>query len=96
MTTFVRDVLVQPLPAYAAVRDVFEASYTLIDGKRVNRFTKVRIDYQAHLALERYVREHLEQIESTWFDVRSPEGKTAKDLRDQLTRLVARKWLGCP
>ncbi len=96
LTKFVSDVLVHPSSAYSDVRDVFQQSYTPIDGAKVNRFTKSLMDYQAHLAIGRYVHDHLDEIETSWFDVRAPAGKTTTDLRDQLVRLVGKEWLGCP
>lgn len=81
---FITDLLLKPEAEYAAVKKAFEASYN--DGKKMNVFTKTKIDYSAHLALCQYFKKNIKDIEG-WFNVIAPCNYDISKLHDILLNL---------
>lgn len=88
---FVGDALMSDEPRMAAVREAFTDSYASgTTGK--NRFTKVKISYDAHKALSDYFKEKMPHIEETWFSVLSPGGEKLNTLKEELEKLRDKDW----
>ena len=85
LAQFVTDLLLEPANEYKCVRKAFLDSYK--DGKKQNRFTKVKMDKDAHEALRYYFKTNYEEIEK-WFNVISPVHKTMKEFREELQTLT--------
>jgi hypothetical protein len=89
LSSFVENLLLNPTEEYIPIKDAFVHSYT---GKKgLNRFTKVRIDLAADLALQRYFSENLSEVES-WFNIISPAGQTIEELKKELNSLANKHW----
>ena len=85
LAQFITDLLLKPKKQYQVVRNAFLSSYQ--DGKKNNTFTKVRIDYAAHLALTQYFQKNIDAIER-WFNVISPIDATISNLKSDLCNLI--------
>ena len=86
---FVQNLILQPGEENRAIGDAFARSYS---GKKGgNRFTKVRMDHSADMALRRYFRANLSQIE-TWFNVISPVRAEITEFRQLLGLLASKNW----
>ncbi len=86
---FVQSLILHPTEQNQAICNAFARSYSGVRGG--NRFTKVRMDYSADLALRRYFRANLPQIES-WFNVISPMRANIKEFRQLLGLLASKNW----
>jgi hypothetical protein len=83
---FVTDTLLCNSEEMRPVRQAFEESYSSgTSGK--NRFTKVKIDLEAHRILQSYFASHLERIEGTWFNVLAPSKGNVHELKAELFAL---------
>lgn len=60
-------------------------------GRNKNRFTKTRMDKEAHQELIDYFESNLEKVEG-WFNVIGPSKGTVAELRDILQTLAEVKW----
>jgi len=89
LSSFVENLLLNPTEEYRPIKDAFVHSYTGKKGR--NRFTKVRIDLAADLALQRYFSENLSEVES-WFNIISPAGQTIEELKKELNSLANKHW----
>jgi hypothetical protein len=85
MLEFYTDLLSKPSRQYTPVREAFLASYE--EGRSGNRFTKVKMEYGAHLALLEYFKTNREKI-ANWFNIITPKGVTLSDLQNQLKALA--------
>ena len=85
LTNFVNKVVMSS--NYPSTRRAFLESYT--KGRRANRFTKVRMDLEAHRELASYFKANMDSIEG-WFNVIAPAGSRLGDLRDQIRALQSR------
>ena len=83
LATFIQDVVLNDAE-FGAVRSAFEKSYE--KGKKVNRFTKTMMDYEADMILTEYFAENLDEIES-WFNVVAPRERNIKTLNAMLAEL---------
>lgn len=89
LAEFVNDLLLTPAKRFIAVRKAFLASYT---GKKSgNRFTKVQMALDAHIALQGYFLSNLTRIES-WYNVIAPKAKSLTSLRRVIETLAKKKW----
>lgn len=84
---FIENLLIKPENKYEHIKEVFLASYQ----QTKNRFTKVQMEYEAHLLLLEYFRKNKKEIEK-WFDVVTPEKKNLCDLPEQLNLLANKDW----
>ena len=89
LAEFVEDVLLAGDSAYEVVRNAFLSSYG--PDKKENKFTKVKMDFDADRILQNYFADKLEQING-WFNVISPHGATIDDLRNDLSILATKDW----
>lgn len=89
LAQFINDLLQHPSPQYKCIKKAFLESYTGKIGR--NQFTKVRIVWDANLALQTYFRSSFEKIES-WFNVITPNGKMLRHLQEELTILAKKDW----
>lgn len=86
---FVSDVILSSNPETSSVRKAFEDTYDK-DRTGSTRFTKVLIDYDAHMALTKYFSDHIKRIEETWFNILSPECTNIHELKKQLSALSSK------
>jgi hypothetical protein len=90
LSAFITDLLLNPSPLLQATRNAFLKSYT--SEKKSNRFTKVRIDYEADQLLQNYFAENLSTIEN-WFNIIAPSSETMSRLREEITLLRDKNWM---
>ena len=89
LAEFVRTLILEPKEKHQAVAEAFHQSY---DGSRSgNRFTKVRMDLSADLALRDYFATNSTKVEG-WFNVISPAGAPIDELKGQLDVLASKDW----
>lgn len=89
LAQFIEKLLLKPSPELAPARDAFLASYPKKQGG--NRFTKVRIDLAADVALRQYFTNHEDEVEG-WFNVIAPDGANLSRLRAELKELANKNW----
>jgi hypothetical protein len=90
LAEFITQLLLTPVVELNPARAAFLASYA--QDKKKNRFTKVRMDYEADQVLQSYFRKNASQIEG-WFNVITPESSLT-NLRQELTELSRKNWRG--
>ena len=86
LSTFIGDLLLKPSEELKVVGEAFRQSYTGRAGS--NRFTKVRIDAEADLALSKYFEALSDSEVESWFNVLSPRNGNLQLLRSQLQKLA--------
>jgi len=89
LSSFIRDILLEPKPELQPAREAFLASYTA--NKKKNQFTKVQMSAEADAALQTYFRQNQQSIES-WFNVITPKVGGLTLLRKQLDTLSKKDW----
>ena len=89
ISEFITDLLVEPVPEYAAVKAAFRKSYSA--EKKGNVFTKVKMEYESDAALCAYFSKNLKRIEG-WFNVISPKGTSLKGMKRDLSVLASKDW----
>lgn len=89
LSQFVQSLLIEHSHKYEPIKTAFTQSYTGQKGS--NRFTKVRIDLAADIALQDYFTTNLEMIEK-WFNVISPAGRSIQELKQDLSVLATKNW----
>ena len=89
LSTFVESLLVKPSMRCKPIRDAFVQSYS--GQKAGNKFTKVKIQHAADIALQEYFMENLSAIEA-WFNVISPTDCSIAELKQELTSLSSKDW----
>ena len=89
ISEFITDLLVDPVPEYAAVKAAFRKSYSA--EKKGNVFTKVKMEYESDAALCAYFSKNLKRIEG-WFNVISPKGTSLKGMKRDLSVLASKDW----
>ena len=89
LAEFVTTLLLKPEPKYRVIRDAFIDSYE--EGKKMNVFTKTRIDKKAHDALCEYFSKNIQSIEG-WFNVITPKEHEISGLREALNILKDKNW----
>ena len=94
ISQFVHDTLLTTNDRYKPIRNAFEQTYKQ-SRKGPTRFTKVQIDFDAHICLCRYFEENIKQIESNWFNTLSPENSNISELKKSLSSLVGEKMKPC-
>lgn len=89
LAEFVQSMILNPEESYQVVTDAFHRSY---DGsRRGNRFTKVKMDLLADLALREYFTTNSATVEG-WFNVISPAGAQIGELKGHLDLLASKDW----
>ena len=89
MMEFINDLLLSSEAEYTAVASAFAESHK--ENKKRTRFTKVQMDYDSDVVLQKYFADNVERVES-WFNVISPDGFSLDHLRDQVTELWNKDW----
>ena len=89
ISEFITDLLVDPIPGHAAVKNAFRKSYSA--QKKGNVFTKVKMDYESDAALCSYFSKNLKRIEG-WFNVISPKESTLGEMKRDLAVLAGKDW----
>lgn len=89
LSAFMELLLVKPSKQFKPIKDAFVKSYT--GKKNVNRFTKVRIDLAADVALQEYFSKNIKEIEA-WFNVISPNERSIIELKEELNGLSIKNW----
>ena len=86
---FITDLLIKPKKENKAIKEAFNQSYN--ENKKGNVFTKVRIDYDADIALSNYFMQNEKKILS-WFNVITPKNRKLDELRKELLLLSNKNW----
>ena len=89
LAEFVTTLLLKPEPKYRVIREAFIDSYE--EGKKMNVFTKTKIDKKAHDALCEYFSKNIQSIEG-WFNVITPKEHEISGLREALNILKDKNW----
>ena len=85
LSQFVEELILNPIPRYAVIRDTFLASYSGKSGS--NKFTKVQIGLEADGALWDFFAKHAREVD-TWYNIITPSDKNIGELRNSLGRLA--------
>ncbi|NVN94154.1 MAG: hypothetical protein HXX18_02600 [Bacteroidetes bacterium] len=89
LSDFIDKLLLNPIPAFQFLREIFLSSYA--EGKKKNQFTKVQMNIEADRILLKYFKDNIENIEK-WFKVISPNKKSLTILRGELEELKNKNW----
>jgi hypothetical protein len=89
LAQFIDDLIFNPSPEYICVQEAFRNSYTA--NKKRNVFTKVKMDLDSDAALLKYFMVNLEKIEA-WFNIITPENKSIRDLKNEISELRSKNW----
>ena len=89
LAAFITELLLLPQESCQPIRNAFLNSYK--EGKKSNVFTKIKMEYTAHLALCRYFHANIRRIE-TWFNVITPETSSIQELKKALNTLQDKPW----
>ena len=87
---FVYDTILSDDISMQAVKDSFSISYASGEAGK-NQFTKVKIDYKADQALEKYFATHHQRIEKNWFNILTPSNHSISELKEDLQSLADKK-----
>ena len=82
LAEFANDVVLSG--THAGAKKAFQESYA--EGKKSNRFTKVRMSLEAHRELAAYFKANMRSVED-WFNVITPAESRLSDLRSQIRSL---------
>jgi hypothetical protein len=88
---FITDLLIKPQKENTSIKAAFDRSYN--KHKKGNVFTKVKIDYDADVALTNYFKLNEDKI-NEWFNVITPKGKNLNELKTELLLLSNKNWWG--
>jgi hypothetical protein len=86
---FICELLIDPKKEYELTRKIFLSSYQNRTTK--NQFTKVQMQYDAHVLLLDYFKKNKQRIEK-WFSVITPKNFSLSDLQEQLKLLAEKRW----
>ena len=90
LTEFVNDTVLNP-DLCPNISNAFRTSYSK-DNTSGTQFTKIKMNYDAHLELLEYFKNNLDRIES-WINVIQPKSKSINTLKDQLMILKNKQWV---
>lgn len=95
LATFIDELILKPKTEYKSVQKAFLNSYdaTKSAKKRYgkNQFTKVQMNEEADLLLQKYFKENRTKIKG-WINIISPKDTDIDALRKQIAKLSAKKW----
>jgi len=86
---FITDLLIKPSKENEPIKEAFNRSYN--KNKKGNVFTKVKIDYDADIALSNYFSKNAKKINS-WFNIITPKSRDLKELKNELYLLSNKDW----
>jgi len=89
LSTFISELLLDPIPELEPARAAFLASYSL--HKKGNRFTKVQMDYKADQVLQKFFQNNAKEIQS-WFNIIAPKAGSILTLLEDLSQLRSKEW----
>ncbi len=89
ISQFIDELLLNPTKEYEIIKNVFLSSYQNRTTK--NQFTKVQMQYDAHILLLKYFKENKTKI-NRWFNVITPKNSNLNDLQHDLGVLSNKKW----
>lgn len=89
ISEFITELLIKPIKKYEPIKTAFLKSYNA--DKSGNIFTKVKMDFDADIALNTYFQENSAKIEG-WFNVISPKRRTLSALKKELKILSEKDW----
>jgi len=89
LTEFVNDTILN-LKAYPNISKAFHTSYAE-DNTLGTQFTKIKMNYDAHLEFLDYFKNNIDRIES-WFNIIQPRSITINTLKDQIIKLKNKVW----
>ncbi|MCL2148129.1 MAG: hypothetical protein FWH47_02190 [Methanomassiliicoccaceae archaeon] len=89
LSDFINTFILNPAEENMHVREAFLCSYT--KNKKINQFTKVRMNQGAHLRLVDYFNDNKSDVEK-WFSIISPQAGVMGDLRNDLLKLSSKRW----
>ncbi len=89
LAQFITDLLLKPIKQYQIIQDSFLNSYK--EDKKNNIFTKIKMDYNANIALSEYFHNNISIIEQ-WFNVITPEKEKINMLKQELEILKEKDW----
>lgn len=90
LSQFIESLLLSPTKDYLKIREAFLNSYK--EGKKINSFTKTKMDYNAHLELIDYFHKNVSEIEK-WFNVITPQDRAIGSLKEELNVLQNKNWI---
>jgi len=86
---FINELIMKPEKEYMPIRQAFLSSYS---GHKVkNQFTKVQMNLQSDILLQRYFKLNIDKIHN-WFNVIGPKGKKLEALCSELRSLAGKNW----
>jgi hypothetical protein len=86
---FITDLLIKPSKENEPIKEAFNRSYN--KNKKGNVFTKVKIDYNADIALSNYFNKNARKINS-WFNIITPKSRDLNELKSELYLLSNKDW----
>lgn len=89
ISEFITELLLKPEKKYSAIKKAFDLSYN--STKTGNVFTKVKMNYDADIALNLYFKENSSKIEN-WFNVISPKKRKLDMLKNEIKILTKKDW----
>ena len=89
LADFINELLLSPTPLLEPARKAFLASYAA--EKKRNRFTKVSMDVEADIVLQKYFKTHRDRVQG-WFNVIAPAQGTLEILQQELVTLHTKNW----
>lgn len=90
LAEFIETLIRRPDTGLDAVKRAFLSSYS--GQKGGNKFTKVQMNLEADAQLREYFKVKRAGIEK-WFNVITPDGRSMKDLKDELQELQKKDWV---
>ena len=84
---FITDLLIKPSKENETIKEAFNRIY----NKKENVFTKVKIDYNADIALSKYFSKNAKKINS-WFNIITPKSRELNELKNELYLLSNKDW----
>lgn len=89
LAQFIDELILSPVGNHIKVQEAFQRSYSAT--KKINVFTKVKMDLEADFVLQQYFRDNIGIIEN-WFNIIAPERKTIDELKSELAELSSKNW----
>ncbi len=89
LAQFIDELILNPKQEYIKIQEAFRNSYT-VDKKR-NVFTKVKMDLDADILLQKYFSNNLNKIED-WFNIITQQEGDIIELKNEFIELRSKNW----
>ena len=89
LAQFIDELILNPKQEYIKVQEAFRNSYT-VDKKR-NVFTKVKMDLDADILLQKYFSNNINKIED-WFNIITQQEGDIIELKNEFIELRSKNW----